>query len=83
MRNHYRNTAVLLTSLIIIGCATIPGQQPSPPSGTQSSFESLYHYSLGVLFSLNDEPDAAIAEYEAALQLDPYSEILTKELAEL
>ncbi len=84
MWKKYCGISLIFLLLALAGCATIPGgRDKTTPSGEQSSFDSFYHYSLGVLFSLNDEPDAAITEYEEALRLDPYSETLTRELAEL
>lgn len=47
----------------------------------RSSASAKYHYSLGVLYSLDGDQDAAIREFGRALRLDPRSAFLVTELA--
>ncbi len=49
----------------------------------RSSAAAKYHYSLGVLFSLDGNPDAAIREFRRALRFDSRSDFLVTELAML
>jgi Predicted N-acetylglucosaminyl transferase len=47
------------------------------------SFDSTYHYSLGVLNILDENLDSAIKEYEKALSFDPQAPYLKTELISL
>ena len=70
--------------LLMVSCAHERIQvETSPAQSDHSPFDSYYHYSLGVQLKVNNDLDGAIREYEKALRLDPFSDILTKELAEL
>jgi len=76
---------VFFAMLLLSGCAVLPIRKdaaPSPPIAVYSPSAG-YHYSLGILHALNENPDEAIREVEEALRIDPLSPYLAKELASL
>jgi len=75
---------VVVFFLLIAGCTNEQIKiETSPAQSDHSPFDSYYHYSLGVQLKINNDLDGAIREYEKAFRLDPSSDVLTKELAEL
>ncbi|MDR2861282.1 MAG: tetratricopeptide repeat protein [Syntrophobacterales bacterium] len=75
---------VIVFFSLMAGCTREQVKVETPSNQTnQSSFDLYYHYSLGVQLKINNDLDGAIREYEKAILLDPFSEVLTKELAEL
>ena len=86
MRNYLKNKYLLILILCCLaGCASSPVQgKVSDIEGTERpSFDSTYHYSLGVLHILDDNLDRATKEFEKALSFDPQSPYLKTELISL
>ena len=77
---------LILILCCFAGCASSPvkGKVSDISEGMERpSFDSTYHYSLGVLNILDDNLDSAIKEYEKALSFDPQSSYLKTELISL
>jgi len=71
--------------VLLVGCSVFPlrKESASAPSHIMHSRSAAYHYSLGILHALNENPDEAIREMEEALRIDPDSAYLAGELASL
>jgi len=88
--NNIRNAFVII---IVILCSALTAcVYPYLPHEKQTVLQKrvgdvfpdgYYHYSLGVLFSLDGKIDKAIGEYESALRFDSESSYLMDELATL
>ncbi len=87
MRIYLNNKFFLILILCFFsGCASAPvkGRVSDTSEITERpSFDSTYHYSLGVLHILDDNLDSAIKEYEKALSFDSQSPYLKTELISL
>ncbi|HVO65585.1 MAG TPA: tetratricopeptide repeat protein, partial [Syntrophales bacterium] len=78
--------SIIIILWFLTGCVSYPakGTDMAALMGKERpSFESTYHYSLGVLHILDDNLDEAIIEYEKALSFDPQSLYLITELISL
>jgi tetratricopeptide (TPR) repeat protein len=64
---------------------TIPTLKPAPPRVLPPSADSRasYHFMLGYQAELDQEPERALKEYQAALQIDPASNYLKSRLSVL
>ncbi len=71
--------------LLFSGCTLFPVRQDTaaPQAAVPAPANAAYHYSLGILYALNDDLGEATRELEEALRLDPASPYLAKELASL
>jgi tetratricopeptide (TPR) repeat protein len=87
MRNTFNKKCLLIIILwCVTGCAisSFKGNDAAVATGKERpSFNSTYHYSLGVLHILDENLNEAIKEYEEALRFDPQAQFLTNELISL
>ena len=87
MRNTFNKNCLLIIILwCVTGCAFSSFKGKYAAIATEKerpSFNSTYHYSLGVMHTLDENLNEAIKEYEEALRFDPQSPFLTNELISL
>ena len=71
--------------VLLVGCSVFPLRKESSSAASRiaHSRSAAYHYSLGILHALNENPDEAIREMDEALRIDPDSAYLAGELASL
>ncbi len=86
---------VIIISFVTMACSAspspkpappvIPNVKPAPPRALPPSSDSRasYHFMLGYQAELDQEPEKAIKEYQAALQIDPSSNYLKSRLSVL